>query len=203
MEFRAAAILDLSSVRCPAEAVAAPGAEADLILRAKADPEAFAILYRHHYRAVAGCLFRRTGDAHLAEDLAAETFISAYRAIRRYQLSAAPFRHWLLRIATNAASRSARRATRSDWIARARAAIRPTFDPPPGQTEGQADAERLHQVLRRLPAAQQSAISLHYFEGLSVEEAAAVLGCSVGTVKSRLSRARAALRERLGEESRP
>ncbi len=205
MEFQAAVILDPSDAKVPACTSMASDAEADLIARAKADPEAFAILYRRHYRAVAGCLFRRTGDVHLAEDLAAETFVSAYRSIRGYRPSGAPFRYWLLRIATNAANRWARRSGRANWIARARAAIAPAFFPPPGETGSPSggDAERLHLILRRLSAAQQAAISLHYFEGLSVEETATVLGCSVGTVKSRLSRARAALRERLGEEFRP
>lgn len=62
--------------------------------------------------------------------------------------------------------------------------------------------EALHRALQRLPP-QQSAISLHYFEGLGVEEVSAVLGCSVGTVKSRLSRGREALRRLLNEEPTP
>jgi RNA polymerase sigma-70 factor (ECF subfamily) len=197
------AILNPSSALVAVDAPAAHPAESDLVVRAKSDPEAFAVLYRRNYRSVAGMLYRRTGDTHLAEDLAAETFIAAYRAIRRYQPREVPFRYWLLRIATNTANRWSRRAARAALLARARAALRPASYPPPGPDRDSGDAERLQRALRRLPSPQQSAISLHYLEGLSVEEAADVLGCSSGTVKSRLSRARAALRDLLGEESRP
>jgi RNA polymerase sigma factor (sigma-70 family) len=177
------------------------GSEDDLVRRAASDPEAFSVLYRRHYRAVAGCLFRRTGNTHTAEDLAAETFMAAYRAIRRYRPSGTPLRFWLLRIATNTANRWARRRARAEYLARAKALFRSEVQPP--VRADSAEGDRLHRALGRLPAAQQSVISLHYFEGLSVEEVAATLDCSAGTIKSRLSRGRAALRDLLGEEARP
>jgi RNA polymerase sigma factor (sigma-70 family) len=202
VDLQAAAILDTSVLDAVSPMLAGSASEADLIARAKTDPEAFAILYRRHYRAVVGCLFRRIGDAHVAEDLAADTFIAAYRSIRRYRPTGAPFRYWLLRIATNCANRWSRRQTRAALVARAAGAMRSMNATQPDKG-GMADGEHLHRVLRRLPSAQQSVISLHYFEGLTLEEAGVVLGCSVGTVKSRLSRGRDALRALLGEESRP
>ena len=56
----------------PADSPAAGENEAALIRRAAADPDAFGVLYRKHYRAVASCLYRRTGDVHATEDLAAD-----------------------------------------------------------------------------------------------------------------------------------
>lgn len=166
------------------------GGEAGLIARAKVDPRAFGELYRLHYAAVAGCIYRRTGDTHITEDLAAETFISAYRAIGKYRPGPAPIRYWLLRIATNTVNRWSRRNRRAAWLRLVRPEVR---------TQPPTDRSSLLEALGRLPAAQQSVVSLHYFEGLGVEEVGAVLGCAPGTVKSRLARARSALRELLAD----
>lgn len=175
----------------PAHALGATGGERELIERAMRDPAAFGSLYRMHYASVAGCLYRRTGDAHAAEDLAAETFISAFRAIRRYRFTGAPFRHWLLRIATNKAARWSRR--------RLFAPLPESGAPGDDGAPAQRDRARLLNALARLGSAQQAAVSLHYFEGLSVEQVGAALGWKVGTVKSRLARARRALRELLDD----
>lgn len=182
----------------PVEGV--PGDEAALVARVKADPAVFGEVYRRHYRAVAACLYRRTGDVHASEDLAAETFIAAYRAIRRFRPGTVPLRHWLLKIATNGASRWARRGRRGVWVLAAVGQERrgPALDAEDGAPAG---AARLRECVARLGAAHQAVVGLHYFEGLSVEEVGAALEISEGTVKSRLARARARLKEMLGERS--
>lgn len=167
------------------------GGEAQLIERSRREPGAFGALYRMHYGAIVGCLYRRTGDVHASEDLAAETFISALRAIGRYRSTGAPFRHWLLRIASNKAA---------SWSKRRRHEPLPRLvAPEDGGAGSPEETERLLSALARLPAAQQAVVSLHYFEGLSVEQAASALGCRCGTVKSRLARAREALRGLLND----
>ena len=88
----------------------APCPDAALAERAAGDPELFGTLYRRHFGTVAGYLFRRTGDATLAEDLAADTFLAAWEALPRYRDAGVPFRAWLLRIATNRANLVARRS---------------------------------------------------------------------------------------------
>lgn len=179
----------------PVPDAAARGQEEALILNAQqGDRTAFASIYRLHYTPVVGYLYRRTGDAHAAEDLAADTFLAAYRAISKYRQTGAPFRMWLLRIATNAANRWARRRARFTLHIAAASTCQAAACPAPDLDESQA-------ALLALPPDHQAVLSLHYLESLSLDEVAEVLGCKVGTVKSRLFRARAAMRDELNRRS--
>ncbi len=172
--------------------------ERDLIARARADRRAFAPLYLAHYPSIVAHIHRRTGNAHASQDIAAETFIRAMNGLARYQPRGLSFRHWLLRIATNETNRflhrAARRRVHEHAAAHADAATRAS----PPESEA---AEYVQSVLLKLSTDHQTVIALHYFESLSVDDMARVLGCRVGTVKSRLSRARAALAELLGSET--
>jgi len=171
--------------------------EGVLIRRAQSrDHAAFGSLYRSHYPTIAGYLYRRTGDAHCAEDLAAETFLAAFKALPRYRVTAVPFRIWLLRIATNAANRWARERQRLK-LTRV-APLKAVVDP---AGERRAALEEAQAALLALSPEHQAVISLHYLESLSLEEVADVVGCAVGTVKSRLARARDAMREELERRS--
>ncbi|MGD8452908.1 MAG: RNA polymerase sigma factor [Phycisphaerae bacterium] len=163
-----------------------------LIEQAKRDRQAFARLYRRHYAAIAGYLYRRTGDVHATEDLTADVFLSVLRSLPRYRHRDVPFRSFLYRVATNAANRWARRQRRRHQPLEEQAA-------PAGHTPAdRAEAPELaRQILLGLPPRYQAVLALHYLEGLAVEEVAAVLGCRAGTVKSRLFRARGLLRARL------
>lgn len=168
----------------------APCPDAALAERAVGDPELFGALYRRHFGAIAGYLFRRTGDETLAEDLAADTFLAAWRALPRYQDSGVPFRSWLLRIATNRANAVARRE-------RLRRRALGSLARRPASTPSAAGTGELYEAMARLRAEHQTVISLVHLEGLSVEQASQVLGVAPGTVKSRLHRARQALRHEL------
>jgi RNA polymerase sigma-70 factor (ECF subfamily) len=187
-------------MQCQACAAQVVLAEAEsgtaLIERAKHDRDAFAILYRQHYQRVANYLYRRTGDVHATEDLVADVFLTALRYLPRYRQRGLPFRSWLYRIASNAANR---------WARQRRKTLRSLEDDVaaalPGRQPAQTDCfdiERAQRLLLELPPRHQTVLALHYLEGLSVQEVAQVIGCRVGTVKSRLSRARDALRGRLG-----
>ncbi len=165
--------------------------ETALVERAKRDPAAFGRLYRQHYRSVAGYLYRRTGDAALAEDLAAETFIAAWKALPRFRHTGVGVRSWLLRIATNQANAATRRE-RPRRAAEREASVADSVEAP------QADEwNDLHTALNRLTPDHRDVITLVHLESLSVAQAAEVLGVATGTVKSRLSRARDALRVEL------
>ena len=170
--------------------------EAGLIERAKKDAGAFAALYQRHYSTVVGYLYRRTGDTHVAEDLASETFLAAMAALPRYRVTEIPLRIWLLRIATNAANKWSRQRQK---LRLERAAFTPIASGPTG--ERQAALEEAQRALLALSAEHQAVLSLHYLESLSVDDVAAVLGCQLGTVKSRLSRARAAMKAELERRS--
>jgi len=170
--------------------------ERELIERAKRDRDAFALLYRRHYRGLAAHVYRRTGDLHITEDLVADVFLTALRMLPRYRYRGVPLRFWLLWIATNAVNRWARRQRRgaiasleADQLEDIRAGRR--------AHDGEHDQDRAQRALLTLSPKHQAVLSLHYLEGLAVREVAAVLGCREGTVKSRLARARDALRAQM------
>ena len=172
----------------------------ELLERAGHDREAFALLYRRHRRLLLDHVYRRTGDVHTTEDLVSDVFLTALRTLPRYRYRGVPVRFWLLRIATNAVNRWARRQRR--WSVRIVSAEHietvPAEPPPEG---GEVDPEYARRALLALPPKYQSVLALHHMDGLAVTEVAAILGCRVGTVKSRLSRARHALRAALTKRS--
>jgi RNA polymerase sigma-70 factor (ECF subfamily) len=171
-----------------ARALPPPVSDRELLARAGQSPEAFAELYRRHYPRIGTYLLRRTGDRAATEDLLAEVFLAALRGVRRFRWRGIGFDHWLYRVATRAANRWARRR-RFAPLAAARDV--PAAAPRDG-------ADEVTAMLLALPPRLQAVLSLHYLEGLPVEEVARVLGVRPGTVKSRLSRAREALRARFG-----
>ncbi|GAB5495052.1 MAG: RNA polymerase sigma factor RpoE [Phycisphaerales bacterium] len=167
--------------------------EAELVDRAKAEPEAFGTLYRMHYQAITGYLYRRVGDQSLAEDLSADTFIAAFRSIRKYSSQGVPFRAWLYRIAANKASR---------WHAKNKKRTAVDISQLVTQEQSQQQStELVRAAIESLCERDKSIITLAYFTPLNTEQVAETLGIPPGTAKSRLSRARESLAkqiERLG-----
>ena len=162
-----------------------------LIEQARRDREAFAILYRRHYSIVAGYIYRRVGDRHLTEDLVADVFLAALKYLPKYRQRGVPMRAWLYRIACNLVNR---------WVRRQRKQIAKSLDDLECKVAAQTtehDTEFARLAMLSLSPKFQSVLSLHYLEGMSVEEVASTIGCRVGTVKSRLSRGRDALRAKL------
>ncbi len=168
--------------------------EAELIERCTRDRGAFGVVYRAHYAAIVGYLFRRTGDRHAAEDLAAETFLAALNSVHRFRTGRAPIRSWLYRIATNQATGWSRRQRKRR---RTEADARGPGSPDVPDAEASEELARARRALSRLREAEQSVLALHYFEGLGVSEIALALGWREGTVKSLLSRGRESLRREL------
>jgi RNA polymerase sigma factor (sigma-70 family) len=162
---------------------------------------AFGTLFERHGRLVYNFCFRRTADWAQAEELTSVVFLEAWRRRREVHLEASSAIPWLLGVATNVL-RNARRAQR-----RHRAALErlPREHEPDFSTAVDArldDERQMAAVLRvvgKLPRADQEILALCAWEGLSYEEAALALGTPVGTVRSRLSRARARLRELAGD----
>jgi RNA polymerase sigma-70 factor (ECF subfamily) len=185
-------VTELSISICEAD-WSSPDAERDLIERAKYDREAFAVLYRRHYGAIVGYVYRRVRDTHTTEDLVAEVFLAVVRSMRRYRHRGVPFRSWLYRIATNVVNRWARRQRR--WLALTWQDPVAASSSQEGEPSAEGETERARRAMLSLSPKHQTVLSLHYLEGLSLEEVAAVIGCRVGTVNSRLSRGRKALRE--------
>jgi RNA polymerase sigma factor (sigma-70 family) len=166
-----------------------------------ADSASFEAAFGQHFPAVYRFIARRVGPA-LAEDLAAETFATAYRRRASFDPGQGSLRSWLYGIAAN--------LVRNHWRAEQHllaldARLVPEVDPS-GSPEAVDDrvtaamlAPRLAAALAQLTRDQRDVLLLSVWAELSHEEIAAVLEVAPGTVRSRLSRARTALREHLGD----
>jgi RNA polymerase sigma-70 factor (ECF subfamily) len=168
---------------------------------ASGEKDAFGLLFERHARSVYNYCFRRTGDWSQAEELTAIVFLEAWRRRRDIQLEREDALPWLLGVATNLV-RNLRRTHRR-WRSAIDRLPRPSIaDFEVDVDERLDDERRMQAVLRvvgRLPRADQDVLALCIWEGLSYEEAALALEIPVGTVRSRLSRARARLRELVPE----
>jgi RNA polymerase sigma-70 factor (ECF subfamily) len=172
--------------------------DAELWRRAvEGEPEAFGVLFERHARPVYNYLFRRTADWSLAEDLTSVVFLEAWRRRADVRLEHDLALPWLLGVATNVL----RNRRRSQW--RYRAALervpRERVEDFADDADSRLDDEQRMQAalgsLSRLPKREQDVIALCVWADLSYEEASVALDIPVGTVRSRLSRARARLRE--------
>jgi RNA polymerase sigma-70 factor (ECF subfamily) len=159
--------------------------------------------FREHFAPVYRFVARRVGAA-LAEDLAAEVFATAYRRRATYQPDRGSVRSWLYGIATN--------VVRGHWrdeqqLLELDARVAPESPRGSVQFADAADervivaslAPRIAGALAALNREQRDVLLLYAWADLSHEEIAAALGIANGTARSRLSRARAALRAQLGE----
>jgi RNA polymerase sigma factor (sigma-70 family) len=161
------------------------------------EAEAFGVLFERHARGVYNYLFRRTADWALAEDLTSIVFLEAWRRRGEVQLQRDSALPWLLGVATNVL----RNRRRSQWRFRAALERLPREHVHDFSEEADArldDERRMRSALRsvrKLPKHERDVIALCAWAGLSYEEAALALGVPIGTVRSRLSRARARLRE--------
>lgn len=171
--------------------------EARLVAQALGGSEAaFEQIVRRHQRAVLRLLVRLTGDTGLAEDLAQETFVKAFRSLGAFD-TARRLSSWLLRIAHNAGIDALRRQRLKTVPIETAAADAQPLDPAapaePDPLERQALAGALDAGMQQLTPAQRAAISLRYEEGLSFAEIGQVLGMPEPTARSHVHRARKAL----------
>jgi len=174
--------------------------EAELIARARqGDEEAYAALVTHHSDLAFRTAYLLTGSAMDAEEAAQDGFLAAYRALPRFR-GDAPLRPWLLRIIANAA-RNRRRAARrrADLELRVIDQFRQDDAAPSPEAAVEAAEERaaLLRAVNSLDESDRRVIACRFFLELDVAEAAAVMSCAEGTVKSRLSRALGRLRDRM------
>jgi RNA polymerase sigma-70 factor, ECF subfamily len=164
---------------------------------AAGDTAAFGTLFERHFRSVYNYCFRRTGDWSQAEELTAIVFFEAWRRRRDVRLERHDALPWLLGVATNVV-RNLRRTQRRHRSALARLPREQAADFAADADERLDDERQMQRVLSalgKLPRADQDVLALCLWEGLSYEDAAVSLGVPVGTVRSRLSRARARVRE--------
>jgi RNA polymerase sigma-70 factor (ECF subfamily) len=177
-----------------------PPEEAALVdLARRGDAAAYARLVRMHEQIAFRTAFLITGSAAEAEEAAQTAFLKAHRALARFRRGA-PLRPWLLRIVANEARNRRRSARRRELLAERAALELPALahaSSPEGELLAAEERRALLTAVGRLRAEERLAVAARYFLGLSEAETAAVAGCAPGTVKSRLSRALARLREDL------
>jgi RNA polymerase sigma-70 factor (ECF subfamily) len=153
-------------------------------LAALGDDRAFAELVRRRQGTVRGLLRKLCRDATLADDLAQETFVQAWRTLSQLR-SAAAFGGWLKQIAVRVWLQHARRA---------RLPLDPLDDADDVQAADTTGAIDLNRALEKLKPAQRLCVILSYSEGLSHGEIAEATGWPLGTVKSHVARGGARLR---------
>jgi RNA polymerase sigma-70 factor (ECF subfamily) len=173
--------------------------ERDLVLRAKAgDHDAFSELARGvigRLYAAARLILR---DSERAEDATQEALIAAWRDLSALR-DPDRFEAWLHRLLIRTCYREARRGRRR-WAVETEVRGSVTYEADPA--EDLADRDQLERGFRRLDIDQRTIIVLHYYLGLTLDEAAEVLGIPPGTVRSRLHRATQALRAALDADAR-
>ncbi len=182
-------------------------ATGDLLTRARAgESSAFCRLAAEHEGRLLQQACGLTRDQSAAEDLVAETLVEAWRSLGRFNV-ACRFSTWLFSILLHRHHKAIRRA-RSRPIAlaalpsveaeerrRSQEDLPATGPSPADEAISREAAERLREAVAALPEKHQQVILLRFFEDASLAEIAALLGCSVGTVKSRLHYALENLRE--------
>ena len=176
--------------------------EETLIAQSRAgDLESFNALVKMYQNQVYGVALRMVRDAALAEDLAQDAFISAFRNLNQYR--GGSFKSWLMRIVRNATLDSLRRTQRrpTDSLDENMVAFESQLvsdEPSPADVAENAElGDHIKDVMAELHPDQKMALVLIDIEGYSYEAAAQAMSVGVGTVKSRLSRARARMRETL------
>lgn len=171
--------------------------EACLRALAAGDGDALAILFDHHVDAVVNAAFRRTANSAAAQDIAELCFVELWRQRQRVVAKGGSLRPWLLGVTANQARRWWRDQGRKLRAVERLARREPEGDELAELVASRVDDERrmapLLAAVRRLPPPQQDVLTLWVWEGLNYDEIAAALGLRLGTVKSRLNRARASL----------
>ena len=182
--------------------------DAELVLRVQqGDKRAFELLVAKYQRRVERLISRLIRDPAEVEDVAQEAFIKAYRALPQFRGESA-FYTWLYRIAVN---------TAKNFLVSQGRRPRPLADTPAeedGESFDAADvvednntpdavlhsrqvAETVNAAIEALPPDLRTALTLREIEGLTYEEIAEAMDCPIGTVRSRIFRAREAIAERL------
>jgi len=174
------------------------GRDATLEAARAGDPAAFDLLMRRHERLVLGTAYRLAGNLEDAQDASQEVFLRLYRNLAK--LDAGNLAAWLYRVTVNVCHDAQRR----------RPSTVPVDEAPelaaagdPQQTAGEAERTALlRRSLRVLSEKERAALVLRDLEGLSTAEVAGVLGSSVATVRSQISKARLKMRDFVERSSR-
>ena len=176
-------------------------ADEDLMhLVARAEPQAFEVLYERHSGPAFSLAYRMVGNRAAAEDVVQEALLSAWRSGGRYDRARGSVRTWLLGIVHNRAIDALRRSIAHDRRRASDEGLEERFaatDRTDLDVVRDEDARVVRAALHELPAEQQRVITLAYFGGFTHTEIAELLGQPLGTVKGRMRLGLAKLRDGL------
>lgn len=189
-----------------------PAGDSDLALVQRTvagDQRAYELLVIKYQRRIERLIGRMVRDTNLVEDIAQETFIRAYRALPQFR-GDAQFYTWLYRIAVNTAKKALMDLKRDPLIYEGAMALhdendetsRPGHEPSTDETPetvlaAQEIAAAVNAAMEALPEDLRQAVTLREIEGLSYDEIALAMNCPIGTVRSRIFRAREAISSRV------
>ena len=159
---------------------------------------AYAEIVRALQPQVLGFLYRMTRDREWAEDLGQEVFLRAYRRLERYDRNKAAFSTWLFTMARNLCLDELRKSRPQRVALEEAAETQAAGDPGPDAALRENELERLiAEAVQSLAAEYREVFILKEYQDFSLEEIAAIVQCPIGTVKSRLHRARTQLQKQL------
>ena len=173
----------------------------DPLDRIAREPDALEAFYRDHVEAVQRFVARRVADPHLAADLTADVFLAAVDSAASYDPRRGPVVAWLYGVGRNAIAAEARRRVRELRAVRRIEGRRLLDGAAMARIEERLDAEResrrLHRAIAELPEDDRALLELVSLDGLSIADAARVLGVKPATARVRLHRSRARVTARL------
>lgn len=181
--------------------------EKELIAKIGAgDHSAFKVLFDTYKSAIFNVCFRMLGNKQKAEDLTQDVFFQAYKSIKQFR-SESRISYWLYRIAVNFCINHQKKKKRAQWLSldillesskeKLSAITASSENSPDVLLEKREKKHIVQKAINSLPKPQRIAVILHRYEGLSYQEIAEVMECSVSSVESRLHRAKVSLAKKL------
>jgi len=169
-----------------------------LVEKAKdGDEKAFLLLYERHRSAIFKFLYRLSGSAEVAEDIAHDSFVSLVRGSKGFQMGArAPLRIQLYSRARNLAMEYFRNSAKASDIVKDDASTR--REKPVSQTQAERAASEVTKAVASLPTPEREVLIFFEYEGLRLDEIGTIVGTDVEAVTARLMRARQRLQNTLG-----
>jgi RNA polymerase sigma-70 factor (ECF subfamily) len=182
--------------------------EPELLNRIKHNPSDFSELFKLYYKPIFGYILRRTGDFDITSDIAADTFLKAFKNISHFTYQGISIKVWLYRVATNEVNQYFRyKKKHNSLFERYDFSDKNIFENLLANDKKELELEmQKHEIfltvlkeLKSLPLKYQEVISLKYFEGKDNKEVAEILNIKEGTLKSLLSRGIDKLRKKCNQ----
>jgi RNA polymerase sigma-70 factor, ECF subfamily len=186
--------------------------EKKIIEQAQKDPIAFGVIFEEYYEPIYGYILKRTGNVHVSQDIASETFFKALDRLWQFKWRKLSISSWLYRIATNEMNQHFRKNKKVIYsvetlLEESGIELVDERDLVEEILEQEHELERAllwkkaRELISDLPEKYQEVLSLRYFEDKKISEIAEILNRKEGTIKAQLSRGTVYLREKMSEKN--